>query len=707
MTKEVLKTAFGALLRDILPPDSPSPGLTLADEMASGGLSESAKEPQIRSIFDSLGTARAKDKNHPLPLKEMSPEKSHIFPGEESKNPGAEAAALKEKILRVAKESTGESESGTEQLLFALERYGWCLPSGIKDISLYDRSRIRAAIAVCLAEIDPFPADWKSSEEPAGLLIGGELSGIQKFIYTITDNEAAKSLRGRSFFIQILTEALLRFVLRELAIPYTAVIYSGGGNFYLLAPRSAAEKLPIIRKQITEKLIRHFGTDLYLSLGSSEISFRDFRQGAFGSPWSRMHQDIGQHKLRRYTELGEKVHELLFTPESHGGNREKVCSLCGLEKESTHKEGGLLICAACDAFAEDFGTNLPNAAFVRFTLGEPEVRDAGSIDDALAEFGVGLDLLDKSEKVLGAECRFIGERAFVWSLEGAAFHASKMPLSVRSHFISNKRPAKLFNDMQESAETGISRLGVLRMDVDNMGQLFQKGFEETLSIARMAALSQQLSLFFEGYIKQLCEEYRDKDAVYIVYTGGDDVFVLGHWMLITEIAERINAEFHAYTGDNPKVSISGGMAFIHGKYPLRQAALDAGDEEERAKDYHNGDKNAFAFLGEAFSWQDFAALRDKKDFLENIIRKDGPKSILQLLQRLDEQKQEAKNKLYGRWLWMGDYQFARMTKQYKTLESELTDLHRKVQNNYYADIHQWGKAARWAQLELRVTGKGE
>ena len=136
-------------------------------------------------------------------------------------------------------------------------------------------------------------------------------------------------------------------------------------------------------------------------------------------------------------------------------------------------------------------------------------------------------------------------------------------------------------------------------------------------------------------------------------------------------------------------------------------SLDAGDEEERAKDYHNGDKNAFAFLGEAFSWQDFAALRKKKDFLEYIMRKDGPKSILQLLQRLDEQKQEAKNKLYGRWLWMGDYQFARMTKQYKTLESELTDLHRKVQNNYYADIHQWGKAARWAQLELRVTGKGE
>ena len=706
MTKEVLKTAFAALLRDILSPDSPSPGLTLADEMASGGLAASANEPQLRSIFDSLGTARTKPKNHLLPLREMSPEKSHIFPGEASQNPAAETSALKEKLRRTAENANGETESGTEQLLFTLERCGWCLPSGITDISLYDRSRIRAAIAVCLREIEKLPEDWKNSEAPAGILIGGELSGIQKFIYTITDNEAAKSLRGRSFFVQVLTETLLRFVLRELAIPYTAVIYSGGGNFYLLAPRSAADKLPLIRAQITEKLLRHFGTDLYLCLGSAEIAFRDFRQGAFGSPWSRMHQDIGQRKLRRYTELGEKVHELLFTPESHGGNREKVCDLCGLEKESTHKEGDLRICAACDAFAEDFGTNLPNAAFVRFTLGAPEVREAGSIDDALAEFGIGLDLLDKSEKVLGAECRFPGERAFVWSLGGSDFRNSALPLSVRSHFISNKRPAKLFDEMQKSAETGISRLGVLRMDVDNMGLLFQKGFGETLSIARMAALSQQLSLFFEGYIKRLCEEYGE-EAVYIVYTGGDDVFVLGHWMLITEIAERINNEFHAYTGGNPDISISGGMAFIHGKYPLRQAALDAGDEEERAKDYHNGEKNAFAFLSEAFSWQDYAALREKKNLLEQIIINDGPNSILQLLQRLDEQKQEAKNNIYGRWLWMGDYQFARMIKQHKALEDKLTDLHRKVQKDYYADIHQWGKAARWAQLELRTNEKGE
>ena len=72
--------------------------------------------------------------------------------------------------------------------------------------------------------------------KPVALLIGGDISGIQKFIYTIASKKAAKTLRGRSFYLQLLTEAVLRFVLGELELPYTNVIYAGGGHFFLLAP---------------------------------------------------------------------------------------------------------------------------------------------------------------------------------------------------------------------------------------------------------------------------------------------------------------------------------------------------------------------------------------------------------------------------------------------------------------------------------------
>ena len=45
---------------------------------------------------------------------------------------------------------------------------------------------------------------------------------------------------------------------------------------------------------------------------------------------------------------------------------------------------------------------------------------------------------------------------------------------------------------------------------------------------------------------------------------------------------------------------------------------------------------------------------------------------------------------------MGDYQFARMKKQYEKQKfaNDLNLLHSQVQEKYYQNIHHWGKAAR-------------
>jgi CRISPR-associated protein Csm1 len=66
-------------------------------------------------------------------------------------------------------------------------------------------------------------------------LIAGDLSGIQKFIYTIASDGALKSLRARSFYLELVTEEIVQQLLEELKLPRTNVIYAGGGNLYLLA----------------------------------------------------------------------------------------------------------------------------------------------------------------------------------------------------------------------------------------------------------------------------------------------------------------------------------------------------------------------------------------------------------------------------------------------------------------------------------------
>ncbi|HPP06791.1 MAG TPA: type III-A CRISPR-associated protein Cas10/Csm1, partial [Syntrophorhabdaceae bacterium] len=78
------------------------------------------------------------------------------------------------------------------------------------DISLFDHMKITAAIASCMYHYysKEFYVKWKKNEllkdeilnvpkdKRPYLLIGGDISGIQRFIYTITSKGALKSLKG-------------------------------------------------------------------------------------------------------------------------------------------------------------------------------------------------------------------------------------------------------------------------------------------------------------------------------------------------------------------------------------------------------------------------------------------------------------------------------------------------------------------------------
>ena len=95
-------------------------------------------------------------------------------------------------------------------LMTLLERYTANVPSASNvrhpDISLFDHLRTTAAIAQALylygEKEGRFPVDISGDDETARWsLVCGDFSGIQKFIYNLTNKGAAKGLRGRSFYV--------------------------------------------------------------------------------------------------------------------------------------------------------------------------------------------------------------------------------------------------------------------------------------------------------------------------------------------------------------------------------------------------------------------------------------------------------------------------------------------------------------------------
>ena len=264
------------------------------------------------------------------------------------------------------------------------------------------------------------------------------------------------------------------------------------------------------------------------------------------------------------------------------------------------------------------------------------------------------------------------------------------------------------------------------MDVDNLGDVFSKGLGKRATLARLSTLSFQMSLFFEGWIKQICEREPYKGLVYAVYAGGDDLFLISPWYFMPKLASTISEELNKYTGEHPDIHISGGMSFIHGKYPVYQAAEDASEAEAQAKDVSG--KNAFSFLNTAFKWVDFKELTaqyqkliylvgEEGEIEEEINKKPlrGPHSLLQTLcelasEKAKHQEEDARLK-WGPWMWHGTYRLNRMEKRNEennpAFSKGVAAIRKDLEKNYYTNIDNWATAARWAQIRLRKPKKKE
>ncbi len=91
----------------------------------------------------------------------------------------------------------------------------------------------------------------------------------------------------------------------------------------------------------------------------------------------------------------------------------------------------------------------------------------------------------------------------------------------------------------------------------------------------------------------------------MIYSGGDDLFIIGSWDVIPEIAMRIREDFRVFTCNNPNFSLSGGITIADEKYPLYKSAESAKkalDDAKSREKYGVVEKDAISFLKETMDW---------------------------------------------------------------------------------------------------------
>jgi CRISPR-associated protein Csm1 len=291
---------------------------------------------------------------------------------------------------------------------------------------------------------------------------------------------------------------------------------------------------------------------------------------------------------------------------------------------------------------------------------------------------------------------------------------------------------RTFGQMADAA-CGVHRVGVLRMDVDNLGAIMGRGLKPR-TLAATSALSRALDLFFAGWLNVLCGETNRKareerpdedrgDGLYAIYAGGDDLFVVGSWDLMPVLAARVHDDFKRYTCRNADLSISGGITLEDRKFPLYQAAERAGAAEEAAKAHRAGGsrKDAISFLGLAVKWAEWPEVEERMRKIVRLIQQEQvSKALIQILESIYAQyeaqipielerrekhglplpDEPASEVYYGPWMWHQAYALTRLAGRGggKTAQAIL-DL--QADALMPAPIRQSGLAARWAELITR------
>lgn len=520
----------------------------------------------------------------------------------------------------------------SNQLLQIIENLFRYVPSStnigeVADISLYVHCKITAAVASCMKqyfdENDEF--NYKSfcygskvttfRKKAVFKLFAGDISGIQNFIYTIPSKGALKSLRGRSFYLEIFMENFIDELLNELNLSRANILYSGGGNFYLLLPatKKAEEAVRKLHIACNEWLLENFGEKLYLAVGTFDCSASDLMQKDreyTDSIFSAVNRKINQDKANRYDE--NLLKELFSSGGKYTVNQDKSreCSVChNSSAELAVYDDEKLICPICKGL---------------YTLGENILKNDSMFiisrekkSDAMPIFGFedGYYLYAVNDEQLGGFTDIVR----IYSKNTIDIDKNTIRLWLADYCIQNDKDTVMTFDELAQKSKGIKRLGVLRADVDNLGTAFIGGFVRNgedkfkyATISRYANLSEDLSMFFKSAVNNICSGNltgldsiketafnifncaKDKQRkVHIVYSGGDDVFLVGAWDDLLEVAVDIYRAFKQFT--NGKLTFSAGMAMFTPSYPVSKMAEITGILEDASKNVQ--DKDSISLFG--------------------------------------------------------------------------------------------------------------
>lgn len=591
-------------------------------------LSNTTPKASLHTLSSIVGMVGGKEESQSFSPEMLSTDKSVALPLPTTNNKDIKT------LIGEAQESLTALEAFYQQspddyskkysLYHSLLAYGSRIGYGNQakqGVSLFDTNRVLGAIVACQSITD----------EPKYLLLKGAFSGIQNFLYSNIETQEvgdaadlAKKLRGRSFFVEIATSFIAEQLVEVCQVEMANIIFTGGGHFNLLLPNTNEIK----------DFIQHFinkANDFFLDNVGLRLSIVYAIE--------ECDQDVFSNFSPYYTSVNDKLE-----------SRKQKKYLNSLEKVFAGKSGSI-------KFVDDekLGEKMPYASYlIEITPKSAEWSASMKEELVISSFRflnkhflilknkenlseIRNYLFENADHIQSAKIIALNNTQIIKEIK--SFEPLSFPVAFGFKFIGNHTPKQnkkniqvaTFEDIagmgQNDERLTYKQLGVMRMDVDDLGAIFAFGLEDAngkTSFQRMASLSREFSIFFSGYFNELARKHN----IYITYSGGDDAFVIGSWLNTMEFAKDLKHEFDLFTCNNNNVLFSAGIFICNEHYPVVRMAKDAALLEKASKEYGTKNdteigKNAISIFNHTLTWDRYDSKMKFVKKLESVVQSDN------------------------------------------------------------------------------------
>ena len=340
---------------------------------------------------------------------------------------------------------------------------------------------------------------------------------------------------------------------------------AAAGSITLILPNT--EKTREILKDIENKandwLIKHFYGETSISFAYIEMSASDFVSGldTAGTALAKKLEKAKYHKIP------EKVFGIA---ENYFGPGDVPCPYCG--KRPAHSSGAK--CDICEDLAR-IGENIPKKI----------------------QTSLNVKIFDECCEVRSQD-----------------YDSLYVPKDDRGGI-------KTFDKIAESlSEKGIEALAVFKADVDNLGKLFRSAAKKG-GMSRQASLSRILDSFWTLWLPDELKNNARFNNIYTVFSGGDDLFLIGKWDEIIDFSVYLRTKFLEFVCNSPCVTFSAGIALLKCGEPVQKFYEFSEDALETSKAFESGSlsKNALTLFGETISWTRLEELKECDSYIAGLI----------------------------------------------------------------------------------------